>query len=117
MLMKKMFVILGLFVLMMFVVSCAPTGQAYSFTPKDFQKSLTGKTLKATVPKLCVPKPTGKIKCLNEENVAFPIDNTPYSGEAEDKFVNLTASNASDHHQCNYTLVACSPAGSGRSQF
>ncbi len=26
-------------------------------------------------------------------------------------------SNARDHHQWNYTLVACSPAGSGRSQF
>ncbi len=29
----------------------------------------------------------------------------------------LCQSNASDHHQWNYTLVACSPAGSGRSQF
>ncbi len=33
--MKKIFVVLGLVVMMMFVVSCAPTGQAYQFEKKS----------------------------------------------------------------------------------
>lgn len=53
--MKKMFVIFGLIVIMMFVVSCAPTGEA-SYKPKKISD---------LIPKApSVPKPLGQEKIL-----------------------------------------------------
>ncbi len=60
--MKKMFVIFGLIVLVMFVVSCAPTGEAF-YRPKA---SSDKKLIASKQPKVCVGGPTGKYKCVNK---------------------------------------------------
>ncbi len=86
--MKKMFLVLGLIVLAMFVVSCAPTGQAYQFGKKAEK-----------VPRSKIPgEVDAKSSVSNEKNTValptckyFDIDTLPYDSSSDLYFLEVEA--------------------------
>ncbi len=87
--MKRMVIVLGLMVIAMFVISCAPTGEGF-YNPRS--QDLLKKEKLPMVPKTCAGAPTGKSICINKVIFDNPKGEDLYSVFSLNEYYNKDCS-------------------------